>query len=178
MNKSILYVFTFLSLYLFTACQSKTEGQPAGQPTDSIAAKPSKAQPQHQTMTYRSANKGKILARREIPVYSRIAEQIVMFGIKNIGEYVKKGQVVARLNDDALRVKISHSRAKLEKAEFQYQAILMDRATSTTGWTKPPTTSRNWHASTAVITRQKPSCMSWSTNCHIIPSLRPFRDMS
>ncbi len=125
MNKSILYVFTFLSLYLFTACQSKTEGQPAGQPTDSIAAKPSKAQPQHQTMTYRSANKGKILARREIPVYSRIAEQIVMFGIKNIGEYVKKGQVVARLNDDALRVKISHSRAKLEKAEFQYQAILM-----------------------------------------------------
>ena len=125
MNKSILCVFTLLSLYLTTACQSNTKGQSAVQQADTIAAKPATVKPQQQVMTYRSANKGKIQARREIPVYSRVAEQIVMFGIKNTGEYVKKGQVVARLSDDALRVKISHSRAKLEKAEFQYQAILM-----------------------------------------------------
>lgn len=62
---------------------------------------------------------------REIPVYSRIAEQIVMFGIEKTGQQVKKGQVVARLSDAALREKILHCRAKLEKAEFQYQAILM-----------------------------------------------------
>ena len=48
-----------------------------------------------------------------------------MFAIENIGQEVRKGQVVARLSDAALREKIAHSRAKLEKAEFQYQAILM-----------------------------------------------------
>ena len=48
-----------------------------------------------------------------------------MFAIENVGQEVKKGQVVARLSDAALREKIAHSRAKLEKAEFQYQAILM-----------------------------------------------------
>ena len=48
-----------------------------------------------------------------------------MFAIDNVGQEVRKGQVVARLSDAALRVKIAHSRAKLEKAEFQYQAILM-----------------------------------------------------
>ena len=62
---------------------------------------------------------------REVPVYSRISEQITMFAIDNVGQEVRKGQVVARLSDAALRVKIAHSRAKLEKAEFQYQAILM-----------------------------------------------------
>ena len=48
-----------------------------------------------------------------------------MFGVDKPGQYVKKGQVVARLSDDELRNKILHCRAKLEKAEFQYQAILM-----------------------------------------------------
>jgi len=54
-----------------------------------------------------------------------MAEQIVMFAIESMGQYVKKGQVVARLSDTALREKIGHCRARLEKAEFQYQAILM-----------------------------------------------------
>ena len=36
-----------------------------------------------------------------------------------------KGQVVVRLSEDAIRENILHSRARLEKAEFQYQAILM-----------------------------------------------------
>jgi len=72
-----------------------------------------------------SANKGRIEAIREIPVFSRLEEQIVMFGIEQIGQHVKKGQVVARLNDAALREKILLCRAKLEKAEFQYEAILM-----------------------------------------------------
>jgi membrane fusion protein (multidrug efflux system) len=87
--------------------------------------KPAKAPPPQQAPSYSTANKGKIEALREIPVFSRVSEQIVMFGIEKTGQYVKKGQVVARLSDTALREKILHSRAKLEKAEFQYQAILM-----------------------------------------------------
>ena len=126
MNKKILflpfYLFTFL---LFSACQSKTDVQPASQPTDTLVVKPAKAPSQQQALNHSTASKGKIEAVREIPVFSRIAEQIVMFGIEKTGQHVRKGQVVARLSDAALREKILHSRAKLEKAEFQYQAILM-----------------------------------------------------
>lgn len=125
MNRYIFYLFTFLPFYLFTACQSKTEVQTATQPTDTLAVTPVKSQPQQQAEIHSTANKGRIETVREIPVFSRIAEQIVMFGIENTGQYVKKGQVVARLSDVALREKILHCRAKLEKAEFQYQAILM-----------------------------------------------------
>lgn len=126
MNK---YIF-FLPFYLFTfslffACQSKKGVQPALQPTDTLAVKPAKNSSHQQVLNSSTANKGKIEAVREIPVFSRLAEQIVMFGIENTGQHVKKGQVVARLSDAALREKILHSRAKLEKAEFQYQAILM-----------------------------------------------------
>lgn len=74
---------------------------------------------------YTTVTKGKIETAREIPVFSRIAEQIVMLGVENTGQYVKKGQVVARLSEASLRDKILHCRATLEKAEFQYQAILM-----------------------------------------------------
>lgn len=125
MNRYIFYLFTFLPFYLFTACQSKTEVQTDTQPTDTLAVTPVKSQPQQQAEIHSTANKGRIETVREIPVFSRIAEQIVMFGIENTGQYVKKGQVVARLSDVALREKILHCRAKLEKAEFQYQAILM-----------------------------------------------------
>ena len=126
MNK---YIF-FLPFYLFTfslffACQSKKGVQPALQPTDTLAVKPAKNSSHQQVLNSSTANKGKIEAVREIPVFSRLAEQIVMFGIEKTGQHVKKGQVVVRLSDAALREKILHSRAKLEKAEFQYQAILM-----------------------------------------------------
>ncbi|MBQ7554201.1 MAG: efflux RND transporter periplasmic adaptor subunit [Bacteroidaceae bacterium] len=117
-------LFVLLSS-MFAACQSKTEVQPAIQPMDTLVVKPAKAPENQQTLNYRSANKGRIESVREIPVFSRIAEQIVMFGIEKTGQLVTKGQVLARLSDAALRERILHSRAKLEKAEFQYQAILM-----------------------------------------------------
>ena len=126
MNKKNLFLLFYLFTFsLFFACQSKTEVQPASQPADSLTVKPAKPSSPQQALTYSTANKGKIETVREIPVFSRISEQIVMFGIEKTGQYVKKGQVVARLSDAALREKILHSRAKLEKAEFQYQAILM-----------------------------------------------------
>ena len=125
MNKYILFPLSAFFFSFLTACQPKTEVKPASQQTDTLAAKPAKAPSRQQAQSFSTANKGRIETVREIPVYSRIAEQIVMFGIENMGQYVKKGQVVARLSDAALRDKIFHCRAKLEKAEYQYQAILM-----------------------------------------------------
>ncbi len=110
---------------LLTACQSKSDVKPVPQQADTLTVQPAKAPSHQETSNYSTAIKGKIMTVREVPVYSRIAEQIVMFGIENTGQYVKKGQVVARLSDVALREKIAHCRAKLEKAEFQYQAVLM-----------------------------------------------------
>ena len=126
MNKYISFSLFVMLFNLLSACQSRTEVPPAVQQTDTLAAKSAKAAtPLRQVQNFTTANKGRIEAVREIPVFSRIAEQIVMFGIENTGDYVKKGQIVARLSDEALREKIFHSKAKLEKAEFQYQAILM-----------------------------------------------------
>lgn len=127
MNKYIHFSLFAILISLVAACESKPEVQPASQQTDSQAIKPKsvKASSSQQALSYSTANKGKIEAVREIPVFSRISEQIVMFGIEKTGQHVRKGQVVVRLSDAALREKILHSRAKLEKAEFQYQAILM-----------------------------------------------------
>jgi RND family efflux transporter MFP subunit len=125
MSRYIQLSLFAIFLSLLAACQSKTEVQPDAQPTGTQAATPAKVTARQQPLVHSTANKGRIEAVREIPVYSRIAEQIVMFAIENTGQYVRQGQVVARLSDAALREKILHCRARLEKAEFQYQAILM-----------------------------------------------------
>ena len=70
------------------------------------------------------SSKGTIQAVTEVPVYSRINEQIVGFNI-TLGQRVRKGEVVTRLSQTALKDRIARSRAELERAEFQYQAILM-----------------------------------------------------
>ena len=123
MNKFIYFSIITLLLSLLTACQQKTEVRPAApQPTDTLSLKPTKASSLQQNQLTVG---GRIEAVHEIPVFSRLAEQIVMFDIEKIGQPVQKVQVVARLSDAALRDKILHSQTKLEKAEFQYQAILM-----------------------------------------------------
>ena len=125
MNKYIS-ISLFVTLFsLLTACQSKSNEKSVLQQSDTTAVQSTKAPSPQEAPNYSTAIKGKIETVREVPVYSRISEQIVMFAIENIGQEVRKGQVVARLSDAALREKIAHSRAKLEKAEFQYQAILM-----------------------------------------------------
>ena len=141
MNNKVVYYLRIYSLrfvtaciamlLLLSACQSKNDNQPVQQAAKSqpvsatpLNPPPSTHNPQPST-TPQTTNKGKIEAVREIPVYSRIAEQIVMLTVERTGQHVTKGQVVARLSDAALREKIRHSQAKLEKAQFQYQAILM-----------------------------------------------------
>jgi RND family efflux transporter MFP subunit len=125
MNKYIS-ISLFVTLFsLLTACQSKSDVKSTSQQADSLAVQSAKPSSRQNSPSLSTANKGKIESMREVPVCSRISEQIVMFAIENVGQEVRKGQVVARLSDAALREKIAHSRAKLEKAEFQYQAILM-----------------------------------------------------
>ncbi len=125
MNKYIsIFIFSMI-VPLLTACQSKSDVKSVPQQNDTTAVQSAKASSPQEAPNYSTAIKGKIESVRLVPVYSRMAEQIVMFAIENTGQYVKKGQVVARLSDVALREKIAHVRAKLEKAEFQYQAILM-----------------------------------------------------
>lgn len=126
MNKNMRFswigIFTIL---LLSACQQKKDVQQADQQADTMTVNSAESMSTQQVESYATVTKGKIESESEIPVYSRLAEQIVMFAIEKPGQYVKKGQVVARLSDASLHDKIVHSRAKLEKAEFQYQAILM-----------------------------------------------------
>ena len=125
MNKYIS-ISLFVTLFsLLTACQSKGDVKSTPQQSDTTAVQSTKAPSPQEAPNFSTAIKGKIESMREVPVYSRISEQIVMFAIENVGQEVKKGQVVARLSDVAIREKIAHSRAKLERADFQYQAILM-----------------------------------------------------
>ncbi|SHK78931.1 efflux RND transporter periplasmic adaptor subunit [Xylanibacter ruminicola] len=70
------------------------------------------------------SSKGTIQAVTEVPVYSRINEQIVAFNVE-MGQRIKKGQVVVRLSQAALHDQIVRCKAELEHAEYQYQAILM-----------------------------------------------------
>ena len=125
MNKYISFLFFSMIFPFLTACQSKSDVKSIPQQSDTTAVQSTKAPSPQEAPNFSTAIKGKIESMREVPVYSRISEQIVMFAIENVGQEVKKGQVVARLSDAALREKIAHSRAKLERADFQYQAILM-----------------------------------------------------
>ena len=126
MNKNMRFswigIFTFL---LLSACQQKKDMHQADKQADTVTVDTTASTSTQQVESFSTVTKGKIESEREIPVYSRLAEQIVMFAIEKTGQYVKKGELVARLSDASLQDKIVHSRAKLEKAEFQYQAILM-----------------------------------------------------
>ena len=116
MNKYI--GISVIIMTLVCTCAPKRGGQaPAVQQREEVPGPPAKV--------YATVTKGRIESQREIPVFSRISEQIVMMSVENTGQYVRKGQVVVRLSDAALRDKIANCRASLEKAEFQYQAILM-----------------------------------------------------
>lgn len=110
---------------VLTAChngeQNKTdsnesETSPAAAPVSAAA----KAEPTKETFSC----KGTILSVSEVAVISRINEQIVMLGVE-MGQRVHKGQTVVRLDRTAIEDKITKGRAELERAEYQYQNILM-----------------------------------------------------
>ena len=108
MNKNMRFswigIFTFL---LLSACQQKKDIQHADKQADTMTVDTTASTSTQQVESFSTVTKGN------------------MFAIEKTGQYVKKGELVARLSDASLQDKIVHSRAKLEKAEFQYQAILM-----------------------------------------------------
>ena len=116
MNRSLLLITLAAA---FTACHSHSSA-PA---VEAIPQAPEAEQTEAPAQNPFSS-KGTIQAIMEVPVYGRIAEQIVSFDLV-LGQRVRKGEVVARLSQDALLDKINRNKAELEKADYQYQSILM-----------------------------------------------------
>ena len=123
-TKTFLFTITFI---LLTACHNGQKNDPAGsketvtateQPAATVTPDKKEAAP---TDFY---SKGTIETVSEVAVTSRINAQIVMLGVE-MGQRVQKGQVVARLDRTATEDKIVKGRAELERAEYQYQNILM-----------------------------------------------------
>lgn len=83
------------------------------------------------------SSKGTIEAVTEVPVYSRIGEQIVSFDIQ-LGQRVKKGEVVVRLNQDVIKDRINRNKAELERADYEAQAILMGQGYKRNNLDKAP----------------------------------------
>ena len=122
-------VLCILSLAL-TACsdhRSLPKVEAAGPDSTAVAADspsaPSKNL-QQVISTDGFSSKGTIQSVTEVPVYSRINEQIVAFDVK-LGQRVRKGEVVVRLSQATLNDQILRCKAELERAEYQYQAILI-----------------------------------------------------
>jgi RND family efflux transporter MFP subunit len=127
MNRSLILI-TLLSV--LTACHTRQPAtppspQPEPVPDQPAATEPAPAQSLQRTIEAEGfSSKGTIQAVTEVPVYSRINEQIVSFDIQ-LGQRIRKGQMVARLSQTVLLDRINRNKAELEKAEYQYQAILM-----------------------------------------------------
>lgn len=123
MNRSLTILTLALAL---TACRSRNSAPVAEPPSDPVPQETAApAQSLQRTIESEGfSSKGTIEAITEVPVYSRIAEQIVSFDIE-LGQRVRKGEVVVRLNQEVLKDKINRNKAQLEMAEYQAQAILM-----------------------------------------------------
>lgn len=118
-----------LFLAALSACHSRSSAPQTPQETvsaeEAVAAPAVENQNLQRTIEAEGfSSKGTIQAVTEVPVYSRISEQIVSFDIE-LGQRVRKGEVVVRLSQDVLKDKIARGKAELENAEYHYQAILM-----------------------------------------------------
>lgn len=127
MKRAIFNTAILMALGLsLTACHSGQKNEPVvgdeavtatAQSADSVSL-------QKDAIPVDFFSKGIIESVSEVAVTSRINAQIVMLGVE-MGQRVQKGQVVARLDRTATEDKIVKGRAELERAEYQYQNILM-----------------------------------------------------
>ena len=110
---------------VLTACHNGQQS-PADSPESetSPAAAPVSTPAEAEPATAPFSCKGTIQSVSEVAVTSRINEQIAMLGVE-MGQRVHKGQVVVRLDRTSTEDKIMKGRAELERAEYQYQNILM-----------------------------------------------------
>ena len=105
-------------LGVFSACFSRqpaslppVQAEPETVPADPVGVQNRNLQRSIEAEGFSS--KGTIQAVTEVPVYSRIGEQIVEFNLV-LGQRVRKGQVVVRLNQSVLQDKIARGQAELE----------------------------------------------------------------
>ena len=110
---------------VLTACHNGQQS-PADSPESetSPAAAPVSTPAEAEPATAPFSCKGTIQSVSEVAVTSRINEQIAMLSVE-MGQRVHKGQVVVRLDRTSTEDKIMKGRAELERAEYQYQNILM-----------------------------------------------------
>lgn len=133
-TKTIVILQAALGLML-TACNNGQTSAGQARQGDTLSATSIKQEsvPLTQSVTYKKevteneskfSCKGAVLSVNDVEVSSRISEQIVMLGV-DMGQRVRKGQVLVRLDKTATEDKIMKARAELEQADYRYQAILM-----------------------------------------------------
>ena len=134
--------FPLMALIAITACHSRPSApvlprEPAAAQEKADAPVPQNQSLQRAIEAEGFSSKGTIEAVTEVPVYSRIGEQIVSFDIQ-LGQRVKKGEVVVRLNQEVLRDRINRNKAELERADYEAQAILMGQGYKRNNLDKAP----------------------------------------
>ena len=124
--KRVHYLTAILLGLVLTACHSGQKNEPVGgdEAVTATAQSADSVSLQKDAIPVDFFSKGTIESVSEVAVTSRINAQIVMLGVE-MGQRVQKGQVVARLDRTATEDKIVKGRAELERAEYQYQNILM-----------------------------------------------------
>lgn len=124
--KRVHYLTAILLGLVLTACHSGQKNEPVvgDEAVTATAQSADSASLQKDAIPVDFFSKGTIESVSEVAVISRINAQIVMLGVE-MGQRVQKGQVVARLDRTATEDKIVKGRAELERAEYQYQNILM-----------------------------------------------------
>ena len=124
--KRVHYLTAIQLVLVLTACHSGQKNEPVGgdEAVTATAQSADSVSLQKDAIPVDFFSKGTIESISEVAVTSRINAQIVMLGVE-MGQRVQKGQVVARLDRTATEDKIVKGRAELERAEYQYQNILM-----------------------------------------------------
>ncbi|MBQ7709214.1 MAG: efflux RND transporter periplasmic adaptor subunit [Bacteroidales bacterium] len=125
---SKIYPLAVLAVVFLYSCGSSESGNApadATSPAPSAAVpQPEKAQLQNLLSDTHLSSKGIIESVAEVPIFSRIAGQITSLNVE-LGQRVRKGQVLVRLDESDIRAELQKREAELEQADYQYQSILM-----------------------------------------------------
>ncbi|MBQ6767346.1 MAG: efflux RND transporter periplasmic adaptor subunit [Prevotella sp.] len=127
-TKTFYYSLAVVLTLTLMACQQKNDatvgGEAVTETEELVDAVKSDKTDAHEIIDKDFFSKGTIESVSDVAVASRISEQIVMLGVE-MGQRVRKGQVVVQLDKTAVEDKILNGRAELERAEYQYQNILI-----------------------------------------------------
>lgn len=126
---SKIYPLAVLAVAFLYSCGSSESGTapvatPASAPTAAVQQQPENAQLQNLLSDTHLSSKGIIESVAEVPIFSRIAGQITSLNVE-LGQRVRKGQVLVRLDESDIRAELLKREAELEQADYQYQSILM-----------------------------------------------------